>query len=125
MRYALGDISTLTHERCPHCGSWTDRLVATPRRADALVKIKGTLVNPAVMVEAAEQLLGGREFQFVITQEAMTLNVAGAEDAETKRKVSASVKAATGVTPKVQFVSEIPQSAEAWKAKRVLDQREK
>jgi phenylacetate-CoA ligase len=128
-RYALGDISTLTHERCPHCGSWTDRLVATPRRVDALLKIKGTLVNPALMVAAAEELLSGREFQFVITNEsalsydAMTLNIAGTEDLETKRKVSESVKAATGITPLVKFVPQITQSASAWKLKRVVDQR--
>jgi phenylacetate-CoA ligase len=129
MRYALGDLSTLTHERCPHCGAWTDRLMATPRRADKLLKIKGTLVNPALLVEAAEQLLGGREFQFVITKDdalssdALTLNVAGAEDSETKRKLSESVKAATGVTPSVQFVPEITPAATAWKLKRIVDQR--
>jgi phenylacetate-coenzyme A ligase PaaK-like adenylate-forming protein len=129
VRYALGDISTLTHERCPHCGSWTDRLVATPRRADKLLKIKGTLVNPALMVAAAEEVLVGREFQFVITKEdalsldLLTLKVSGAEDSETTRKLADSVKAATGLLPKVQFVPEIPESAGAWKVKRVVDQR--
>src|SRR5438128_3271722 len=88
VRYALGDLSTLTHERCPHCGAWTDRLVTTPRRADALLKIKGTLINPALMVEAAEALLGGRDFQFVITDE-FTLNVAGAESRDVAREVAA------------------------------------
>jgi phenylacetate-CoA ligase len=122
-RYALGDLSTLTHERCPHCGSWTDRLVSTPRRADKLLKIKATLVNPALMVAAAEEVLGGREFQFVVT-ETLTLNIAGAEDAGTRRQVCESVKAATGVTPSVEFVPEISQAASAWKLKRVVDQRQ-
>jgi phenylacetate-CoA ligase len=128
-RYALGDISTLTHARCPHCGAWTDRLISTPRRADSLVKIKGTLVNPALLVAAAEQLLGGREFQFVIAKAAalssdtLTLNVAGTEDADTRRTVSEAVKAATGLTPSVKFVTEITQGASAWKLKRVVDQR--
>ena len=122
VRYALGDLSTLTHERCPHCGAWTDRLVTTPRRADALLKIKGTLINPALMVEAAEALLGGRDFQFVITDE-FTLNVAGAESRDVAREVAAAVKSAVGVTPRVSFVREIAQAADAWKIKRVLDQR--
>lgn len=122
MRYALGDISTLTRERCPHCGSWTDRLVATPRRVDKLVKIKGTLVNPALMVAAAEELLGGREFQFVIT-DALTLNVAGAADDEMANRLRGAVKSAVGVTPSVQFVSDVAQGAGAWKLKRVVDAR--
>lgn len=122
VRYALGDLSTLTHERCPHCGAWTDRLVSTPRRADALLKIKGTLVNPALMVEAAEKLLGGREFQFVVTDE-LTLNVAGAESADLARCLAAAVKSEVGVTPKVSFVAQIAQAGDAWKLRRVVDQR--
>jgi phenylacetate-coenzyme A ligase PaaK-like adenylate-forming protein len=123
MRYALGDLSTLTRERCPHCGAWTDRLVSTPRRADALLKIKGTLVNPALMVEAAESILGGREFQFVIDDE-FTLNIAGVETGALAPTAAAAVKSAVGVTPKVGFVSEIAQSSGAWKLKRVVDRRE-
>ena len=122
LRYALGDVSTLTHGRCAHCGAWTDRLITTPRRVDKLVKIKGTLVNPDLMVAAAEALLGGREFQFVIT-EALTLNVAGAADDDLGGKLAASVKSAIGVTPKVQFVSDITQAAGAWKLKRVVELR--
>lgn len=129
VRYALGDVSTLTHERCPHCGSWTDRLVERPRRVDKLLKIKGTLVNPALMLAAAEEQLGGREFQFVIAKEdarsaeTLTLNIAGAEDAEIARKLVASVKSAIGLTPKVRFVADIAQAAGAWKLKRVVDSR--
>ncbi|MGH8740260.1 MAG: phenylacetate--CoA ligase family protein, partial [Burkholderiales bacterium] len=121
-RYALGDTSVLSHERCPHCGAWTDRLVATPRRVDQLLKIKGTLVNPALLVAAAEELLAGREFQFVVS-EALTLNVAGAADDHLGARLSASVKSAVGVTPQVKFVADIPQAAGAWKLKRVVDTR--
>jgi phenylacetate-CoA ligase len=129
-RYALGDISTLTHDRCPHCGAWTDRLVAMPRRVDALLKIKGTLVNPALLVEAAEGLLGGREFQFVITKEdvlssdALTLNVCGTGDGQISSRLADTVKAATGLTPEVRFVTDIDPSAGAWKRKRIVDQRQ-
>lgn len=118
-RYALGDTSVLSRERCPHCGSWTDRLVATPRRVDDLVKIKGTLVNPALMVAAVEDLIGGREFQFVISA-GLTLNIAGAAEARLAESLSQAVKSAIGVTPDVNFVAEIGQAAGAWKLKRVL-----
>src|SRR5687768_2396631 len=67
LRYALGDTAALSRERCPHCGAWSERLVSTPRRADALRKIKGTLVNPEVLVQTAEGVLGAREFQFITT----------------------------------------------------------
>jgi len=118
-RYALGDTSVLARERCLHCGSWTDRLVATPRRVDDLEKIKGTLVNPALMVAAGEELVGGREFQFVIA-ESLALNVAGAADPALAESLSNAVKSAVGVTPEVNFIREIPQGSGAWKLKRVV-----
>lgn len=121
-RYALGDTSVLSRSRCPHCGAWTDRLVATPRRVDDLVKIKGTLVNPALMVAAVEELLGGREFQFVIG-EGLALNLAGAPDAGLAQACATAVKAAVGVTPQVRFVPDLAQAGGAWKLKRVLDAR--
>lgn len=126
LRYALGDISTLSRERCPHCGSWTDRLTTLPRRADALLKVKGTLVNPTVLVQAAEAVLGAREFQFVIRDgEILGLNVAGAIDESLSKRLSDNVKRACGVTPAVEFVPDeaISDASKAWKTRRVIDQR--
>lgn len=121
LRYALGDISTLTRERCPHCGSWTDRLTSMPRRADALVKVKGTLLNPDVLVQTAEAILGAREFQFVIGEgEVLGLNVAGPRDETLSKTVASQVKAACGVTPVVSFGA---IGGDSWKVKRVVDQR--
>jgi phenylacetate-CoA ligase len=121
LRYALGDVSRLTRAQCPHCGSWTDRLTDMPRRADALFKVKGTLVNPEVLVQAAEAVLGAREFQFVIGEgEVLGLQVAGPRDDVLSNSVSIQVKAACGVTPVVSFGA---INAEAWKLKRVVDQR--
>jgi phenylacetate-CoA ligase len=119
-RYALGDISTLTRERCPHCGSWTDRLTSMPRRADALFKVKGMLVNPDVLVQAAEAVLGATEFQFVVQDgEILALRVAGRADDALSEKLLQRVKQACAVTPVVSF-GEIEAG---WKAKRVVDQR--
>lgn len=126
LRYALGDISALARARCPHCGSWTDRLTTMPRRADALVKVKGTLVNPDVLVQAAEAVLGAMEFQFIIRDgEILSLNIAGSFDEALSKKLSASVKRACGVTPAVGFVAAgvIGDPSKAWKTKRVIDQR--
>jgi hypothetical protein len=63
LRYALGDTSVRTQQPCPQCGAITDRLIQTPHRVDALLKIKGMLVNPAVVVAALDALLGARAYQ--------------------------------------------------------------
>lgn len=134
LRYALGDVSVRTREPCPHCGSSTDRLTAMPRRADRLVKIKGTLVNPDVMVRAMEAELGAREFQFAVTRsrpqdplspDTLTLKVSGAEDADLARRLAERTKEAVGVTPAVEFVApeSIADATGAWKVKRVVDLR--
>ena len=121
VRYALGDISALTRERCPYCGSWTDRLTAMPRRADALLKVKGTLLNPDVLVEAAEAVLGATEFQFSVRDgEVLALDVAASPDESLSRRLTDCVKQACGVTPAVSFGS---VASDSWKMKRVVDQR--
>ncbi|TAK82385.1 MAG: phenylacetate--CoA ligase family protein [Betaproteobacteria bacterium] len=122
LRYALGDVSVLSRERCPHCGSWTDRLVAMPRRSDALLKIKGTLVNPDVLAQAAEAVLGAREFQFVVEEAGFTLKVAGEPDNDLTRTAVEAVKRASGVTPALLFVTP-GDFISSWKLKRVVDLR--
>lgn len=122
LRYALGDISVLDRGRCPHCGSWAERLVAMPRRADALVKIKGTLVNPAVLAQAAESVLGAREFQFTVEEEKFAVKVASEPDPNLGKSLVEAVKHASSVTPVVEFVAP-GEFASAWKLKRVVDLR--
>jgi phenylacetate-CoA ligase len=122
LRYVLGDISVLASGRCPHCGSWTERLAAMPRRADALLKIKGTLVNPDVLVQAAEDALGAREFQFVVREEEFTLRVAGNADDDLTKEATQALKQASGVTPLIEFVAS-GELISTWKLKRVVDLR--
>jgi phenylacetate-coenzyme A ligase PaaK-like adenylate-forming protein len=122
LRYALGDVSALGGGRCPHCGSSTDRLIAMPRRMDGLLKIKGTLVNPQVLAEAAEATLGVREFQFTIEEERFAVKIAAPPDGALEKELIESVKRACGVSPRVEFVAP-GDFAGAWKLKRVLDLR--
>lgn len=132
LRYALGDISVRSRERCPHCGSWTDRFTAMPRRVDALVKIKGMLVNPAVLIEAIETRLGGRTFQAVVEKrgtgelaaDALVVRVTDRADSGTEGLIDA-VRAAVGVTPEIQIVapSALVDPGEAWKMKKFVDRR--
>ncbi len=45
-RYLIGDIVSLTHEPCPHCGRTGDRIVGPVVRTKDLIKVKGMLINP-------------------------------------------------------------------------------
>lgn len=128
LRYSLGDTSVMSRRRCPHCGAGTDRLVAIPRRADRLLKIKGTLVNPDVLEQAAEAVLGAREYQFVVEHsdgtDVLVLRVASRPEQGLSERSKEAVKRACGVTPVVDFVSaEVLVDPKRWKAKRVVDQR--
>jgi phenylacetate-coenzyme A ligase PaaK-like adenylate-forming protein len=134
LRYSLGDISARSRERCPHCGSSTERLVMLPRRADALVKIKGMLVNPDVMMEALERALAGRAFQVAISSaepgaalsgDVLTVRIAGPREDALAGRVALEVKDAVGVTPRVEFVDAeaIVDQSVSWKSKKLLDLR--
>lgn len=133
LRYLLGDVSIRTREPCPHCGANTDRLIAMPRRADALLKIKGMLVNPAVLVEALEGVLGARVFQASVAatadaplaRDALVVRVAALEDAALAERAADAVKAAIGVTPEIVFVAAdaLVDPGEAWKMKKLVDRR--
>jgi phenylacetate-CoA ligase len=134
LRYALGDTSVRTQQPCPHCGAITDRLIQTPHRVDALLKIKGMLVNPTVIVEALDALLGARAYQVQVrpTDPAQPLAgdvlqvwVEGAGDAALQQALTARVKQVCGVTPQVGLGAD-PRSWGAdqhWKRKKFVDLR--
>ena len=136
LRYALGDISALTRDRCAHCGAATERLTSLPRRADALVKIKGMLVNPDRVIEALEVELGARPFQVVVTRadpraalsaDLLSLRVSGEADATLAERLAAAVKQGVGVTPSsVDFVDadSLADPSASWKARKFVDQRQ-
>ena len=134
LRYALGDTSTLTHEPCPHCGAVTDRLVKTPQRVDALLKIKGMLVNPGVVVQAIDALLGASPYTVTVVQAARGQSLAGdvmrvqteSEASDVLRvALMQCVKQACGITPEVQFVpaQTLMVQGAGWKARKFVDLR--
>ncbi len=137
LRYALGDLTAQTHDRCPHCGAGTDRFIELPSRADDLIKVRGMLINPAVIAETI--LRDGRvdEYQIVIDREdmsdplsmdRMTLRIAPAAGVS-ERSVAAGleedVKRATGVRPDIETVSitDIYDPDRSLKSKRLIDLR--
>lgn len=68
LRYAIGDICAMAAGRCASCGREGPRFVQPPRRGDELVKVRGTLFNPTVVIEAISGLPGVDDFQLVATR---------------------------------------------------------
>ncbi|UCE32143.1 MAG: hypothetical protein JSW68_04240, partial [Burkholderiales bacterium] len=137
LRYALGDVSSRTRERCPHCGAWTDRLTKMPRRVDALVKIKGTLVNPDVLVQALEGVLGAQAFRAVVLKDgtgpiapdALEVRVAQPQGAtlapEHAEAIARAVHAAVSIMPRVVGVpaEALADPSAGWKSRKFVDAR--
>jgi phenylacetate-coenzyme A ligase PaaK-like adenylate-forming protein len=132
LRYALGDVATLSHVPCPHCGAATERLVSMPERVDSLFKIKGMLVNPDVVTEAVMAEPGVEEFRIEVDRanaephapDRMTLVLALSPGAEAE-PVAARVKHACGITPEVRLAPRdgIFTPGDTLKAKRFADLR--
>lgn len=134
LRYALGDISVRTQAQCPHCGAITDRLVEVPRRIDALLKIKGMLVNPGAVVQALDEILGAKPFQLCVLarspghaldSDVLELRVEGRADPQLSQTLIACVKDACGVTPQLAFLplNGLATTDSSWKSKKFTDLR--
>jgi phenylacetate-coenzyme A ligase PaaK-like adenylate-forming protein len=136
LRYSLGDVARLTRERCPHCGALTERIVSMPRRVDNLVKIKGMLVNPQILVDAIRGEAALLDFQAVVDKEnphdplsmdRLRLRVvpAASAPADLDAELARRVQRAVGVTPVVErTAADDPLLAgRGWKAQPIVDLR--
>jgi len=136
IRYLVGDVVSLTHERCAHCGRNGDRIVPPVVRTKDLLKVKGMLINPAVLLDAIAAVPGVDEYQVVIAKQdpgdamsmdEMLIRVAtGRADRDTlARAVVDASRHGVGVRPRVEFASpgEIYDPAQQVKATRLIDRR--
>jgi phenylacetate-coenzyme A ligase PaaK-like adenylate-forming protein len=136
LRYALGDVARLTREPCPHCGALTERIVSMPRRVDNLVKIKGMLVNPQVLVDAIRGEPALQDFQAVVDKEnpndplsmdRLRLRIVPAASAGSAldAELAQRVQRAIGVTPVVErTAADDPLLVgRGWKARPIVDLR--
>jgi len=137
LRYAVGDMARVTSERCPNCGMLTERIVSMPHRFDGLVKIKGMLVNPLLLVDA---IMGERdivEFQAFVEKEnpadklsmdrlLIKLVPKADADAGVNKRVLDRVRRAVSVTPQIEITtSDDPAlKGRGWKTKPLIDLRE-
>ena len=136
VRYLVGDIVSLAHDPCPHCGRIGDRVVPPIVRTKDLLKVKGMLINPTALLEAVRAVPGVDEYQVVLAKEnpadpysmdEMIVRVAsprGDRDALARSVVEAA-QSAVRVRPRVEFAaaSEIYDPAREAKATRLVDRR--
>jgi phenylacetate-coenzyme A ligase PaaK-like adenylate-forming protein len=68
IRFLVGDVVSIDRSPCPHCGRGGDRVVGPVVRTKDLVKVKGMLINPAVLLETLQGLPGVDELQVVVAR---------------------------------------------------------
>jgi phenylacetate-CoA ligase len=136
LRYVVGDTSALTWAPCPHCGFTGPRFTLAPRRTGGLVKVKGTLVDPAALHETLLGLAGLEEHQLVLTKADRTdpysadvllvrAVVAEADRSRVEPEIVRRARAAGEVTVAVEFVAAGDFAARhaEYKFKRFVDER--
>ncbi len=136
LRYAVGDVARMTAQRCPNCGRLTERLISIPRRYDGLLKIKGMLVNPQLLVDALMGEPDISDFQALIVKErpedplsmdSLIVKVVAKQcnDRDFGTAIAMRVRRAISVTPVIQFTSSDDPvfKDRSWKAKPIIDLR--
>ncbi len=135
IRYLVGDVVSLDQSPCPHCGRTSERVCGPVVRTKDLIKVKGMLINPDLLLAAMQGLDGLDEFQVVVAKqdaadpfsmdELVVRVETRAEKAVMAEAVSAATQAAIGVRPRVVF--EPPRAiydpSAHTKATRFVDQR--
>ncbi|MFN0303560.1 MAG: phenylacetate--CoA ligase family protein [Burkholderiales bacterium] len=135
VRFLVGDTVGIVHGACPVCGRFGDRIVGPVVRTKDLVKVKGMLINPALLLDALNAITGMQEVQVIIRREKtddpfspdeMLVRVAvdGDHDA-IQSQVIACAQAAVQVRPRVEFAvaSDLYDPARDTKAVRFKDER--
>jgi phenylacetate-CoA ligase len=136
IRFLVGDIVSIERTPCPHCGRSCERIVGPVVRTRDLVKVKGMLINPAVLLEALQGFPGVEELQVVIARadvedpfsmDEMLVRVATrrADRDELAAAIAARAQEAVQVRPRVEFVpaQEIYDPDSHAKAERFVNRR--
>lgn len=139
LRYRVGDIVAMESGVCGDCGRSGPRFTTDPFRADGLVKIKGTLVDPQALHNRLSPLLsveGVSDYQLRVghavendrySGDRLAVRIAcapGAREAAAQR-VQALATLAIEVTPEVEFLSQdgFEETSQDYKFRRFVDDR--
>jgi phenylacetate-coenzyme A ligase PaaK-like adenylate-forming protein len=136
LRFLVGDVVSVSRAPCPHCGRMGERVVGPVVRTKDLIKVKGMLINPALLLETLPAVEGIEEFQVVVrrqdpndalSMDELVVRVAPeTQDTVTLADQVASVTAKTvGVRPKVELVraTDIHDPGGRAKLQRFVDMR--
>lgn len=136
IRFVVGDTVSIDHSPCPHCGRNGDRIVGPVVRTKDLVKVKGMLINPAVLLDSLQGFAGVDELQVVIkrlnaddpySMDEMLVRLATrhADRPALAAIIADRAQQATQVRPRIEFVepADIYDPERQTKAKRFIDER--
>ncbi len=136
IRYLVGDIVSLSHDECPHCGRSGDRVIPPIVRTKDLLKVKGMLINPSVLLASLGAVPGIDEFQVVLARQdandpySMDEMIVRIASPRTDRDalisaVTEAAQRAAKVRPRIEFAaaSDIYDPAREAKATRLEDRR--
>ncbi len=136
IRFLVGDTVSLERSPCLHCGRHGDRVVGPVARSGDLVKIKGALVNIAVLLDSVQGLPEVDELQVVVgnvnaadpfSGDDLVVRVAtrAADRAVLAENIVQRVQDAVRLRPRVEFVEglSIYEPGVQTKAVRFIDRR--
>ena len=135
IRFIVGDVISIDRRPCAHCGRTSERIVGPVVRTKDLVKVKGMLINPAVLLDMLQSIAGIDEFQVVVRREdgadvlsvdELVVRVASSADRTAlANTIVSKTRDAVRVRPRVEFVDakDIYDPGRQTKATRFADQR--
>lgn len=136
IRFLVGDTVSIERTPCPHCGRNGERIIGPVVRTKDLVKVKGMLINPAVLLDTLQSFPGVDELQVVIkrvdakdpfSMDEMLVRLAThcADRDALADAVAARAQEAVRVRPRVEFAEarDIYDPDEQTKATRFIDTR--
>ena len=136
VRFLVGDVVSIDRSPCPHCGRHGERIIGPVVRTKDLVKVKGMLINPAVLLDALQGLADVDELQVVVqrvdandpfSMDELLVRMATQSPAKDQlaNDIADRVQQAVRVRPRVDFtnVTDIYDPASQTKARRFIDKR--
>lgn len=136
LRYLMGDVASLDHAPCPHCGRTSVRLSSDPVRTGDIIKIRGALVNLGNLKEQFDRNRDVDEYQIVVrpqdaadpfSMDELVLRIAPGlgTPPDLGEQIAADVQRLTNLRPLIELVArdEIYDPITAAKPRRIVDAR--
>jgi len=136
IRFVVGDTVAISHASCPHCGRNGDRIIGPVARSGDLVKVKGMLINPSVLLDTLQSFPGVDEYQVVVqradpndpfSMDELLVRLAPSDpgDGTLAELIAERVQSAVRVRPRIEITTskDIYDPGAQTKARRFVDRR--